>query len=158
MKEMMIELGIDLKAVLLGLTLCQLSVHASYGQTPTQMTPKQADSLYKTFTAKGAVYVDHTGERFLSGNIFVPDNNYRLVTIQLRNAEGAEIQKMIPDDKGNFKVVLDWAKKPVSIFVTAYGYQPELVFLNNLSSLQSVKISLVKTKNHASTEQILQKE
>lgn len=158
MKEMMMKLGVDLKAVLFGLTLCQLSVYASYGQTPTRMTPKQADSLYKVYTLKSAVYVDHTGERVLSGNVFVPDGNYRAITMRLRNAEGTELQEIIPDDKGNFKIVLDWSKKPTSIWAYVYGYDPVLIYLNNLPSLQSVKISLVKTKNHASTEQIIQKE
>ncbi len=158
MKEIMMKWCVDLKVALLGFMLCQLSVQASYGQTPTKMTPRQADSLSKVYTLKSAVYVNHTGERILSGNVFVPDGNYRAITMRLRDAEGTELQKILPDDKGNFKVVLDWSKKPVSIWVYVYGYDPQLIYLHNLPSLQSVKISLVKTKNHASTEQILQKE
>ncbi|WP_300662552.1 hypothetical protein [Fluviicola sp.] len=118
------------------------------------MSTKQADSLYRAFTPKGAVYVDHTGERFLSGNVFVPDNNYRLVTIKLMNADGVEIQKIIPDEKGSFKVILDWVKKPASIWVSAYGYQSEAIYLNNLPSLQSVTISLVKRTYHADKEEV----
>ncbi|MNU79654.1 hypothetical protein D3C71_692690 [compost metagenome] len=90
--------------------------------------------------------------------LIIPENDcsagdYRSVTIKLINADGVEIQKILPDDKGNFKVVLDWAKKPVSIWVYAYGYQSELIYLNNLPSLQSVKISLVKMTYHASKEE-----
>lgn len=144
----------DLRIVFTFLILSQLCMNSAYAQASEQ---RKADSLSRSITPKAAIHVDHTGERILSGNVFIPDGNYRSITMKLRNAEGAEILKIIPDDKGNFKVVLDWSKKPVSIFVTAYGYQPELVFLNNLSSLQSVKISLVKMKHHASQE-VIQKE
>lgn len=151
MKKGVMRFMDDLRIVFTFLVLSQLCMNGAYAQLSEQ---RKADSLCRSITPKAAIYVDHTGERILSGNVFIPDGNYRSITMKLRNTEGAEILKIIPDDKGNFKVVLDWSKKPVSIFVTAYGYQPELVFLNNLSSLQSVKISLVKVKNHANAPMI----
>ncbi|MNU79653.1 hypothetical protein D3C71_692680 [compost metagenome] len=69
MKEVVMKFCVDLKVALLGLMLCHLSVYVSYGQTPTKMSTKQADSLSRAFTAKAAVYVDHTGERLLSGRL-----------------------------------------------------------------------------------------
>lgn len=152
MKKVVMRFMGDLRISLTFLVLSQLWINETYAQISEQ---KKADSLMRAITPKAAIYVDHTGERILSGNVFIPDGNYRSITMKLRNADGAEILKIIPDDKGNFKVVLDWAKKPASILVTVYGYQPELVFLSNLPSLQSVKISLVKTKYHMGTyEQI----
>lgn len=104
------------------------------------------DSLVLMNTAKYAIDVNHSGEKMLSGVVVVPDGNYEQVTIQLLGSGDAGILTVKPDRNGKFTIELDWSKQPASLWIYAYGYVSEKLWLHNQPDLKKLKVSLVKVK------------
>lgn len=102
------------------------------------------DSLMLLYSVKAAVDVNHSGEKTVSGVIVVPGGNVASVNIKLLGNDDAEILSVKPDRNGNFRMELDWSKRPASLWIYTYGYVPEKIWLRNQPDLKKLKISLLK--------------
>jgi hypothetical protein len=140
-------LGFDLKAVALGLALSTFSALPSQAQNST-MT-EQHDSISALIVLlKGdvAMVYYHTDESFVAGKIEMTGKDYERVTISLMDGSLVELSSMKVSKSGAFKIPLDWAKKPVSIRVSAPGFASKVIYFSNQESLGSLQVSLQPRK------------
>ncbi len=137
----------DLKAVALGLALTTFSaIHVNAQVTPIDTTQviiyqEPLDGLVSAIE-----YYDHSDEKFTSGTILVDGKGYGAVTIQLLDAEGNELLKMISEKDGKFKIPLDWSKSkdPFSLMISAPGLISSTLFLSEKESINDLKITLYR--------------
>ncbi len=135
----------DLKAVALGLALSTFSAVRLDAQVITPV--EQIDTTrIKDEPLDGMVssieYFDHSDEKFVSGTIIVPGNQFELVTIQLMDNESKEILKTVLGKDGTFKIPLNWHKNPVSILVSGPGFLSAARYFSNEESIVDLKITL----------------
>lgn len=132
----------NLKAVALGLALSTFSAI----QADAQITPIDTSQVIYQEPLDGMVsmieYYDHSDEKFVSGSIIVPGNQFELIIIQLMNEEAKEISKIALNKNGTFKMPLDWSKNPASILVSGPGFVSATRYLSSEESITDLKITL----------------
>lgn len=131
----------DLKAVALGLALTTFSaVHA-------QLTPVDTTQVIYQEPVDGMVsvieYYDHTDERFTAGVIKIDGKVRAGVKVQLLDAEGTKISETFSDEKGLFRIPLDWKKQPFSIYFSGPGIISSERKLSEYESIRNLEIHLL---------------
>jgi hypothetical protein len=136
--------GFDLKAVALGLALSTFSALPSQAQNSIQIEQhdSMADQPIVVKQGEIAAFYDHTDESFASGKIEMTGKDYERVTISLMDESSVELSSVKVSKNGTFKIPLDWAKKPVSIRVSAPGFASKIVYFSNHESLGNLSIGL----------------
>jgi len=134
----------DLKTVALGLALTTFSaIHTHAQVTPIEQTDtlkyqEPLDGLVSTI-----IYYDHSDERFTAGVIQVDGQVRGAVKVQLLDAEGNKISETLSDEKGVFKIPLDWKTKPFSIYFSGPGVISSERRLSEYESIKHFEIDLL---------------
>ena len=133
----------DLKAVALGLALTTFSAIHTYAQ----VTPVDTTQVIYQEPLDGLVtavrYYDHSDERFTGGVIKVDGRVRGAVKVQLLDAEGNKISETLSDEKGVFKIPLDWKTKPFSIYFSGPGVISSERRLSEYESIKHFEIDLL---------------
>ncbi len=137
----------DLRAVVLGLALTTFCAVHSFGQTE----PVQSNAIDTVTNSHPlsitlgwvAPFYDHEKEKTASGTVHNSANNFTLVTVTLKTAEGTILKTLQPDSKGKFKFDLYWNLKPASIEISGIGYESQSLYFSSLRSLSNIQVHLL---------------
>lgn len=180
----------DLRAVVLGLALTTFSAVHSFAQTEPQepikidttiqVSPPVVGTVQEVspidiepfVVGKVAPRYDHSKEKKASGILTTSTQNFKGITIQLKDSEGKILKTTQPDSKGRFAFDLDWKLNPAFIEVSGKNYKQTTLYFNYLHSITDMKIEMreqvemirgevlqgdVKATEDSLDEQILQK-
>lgn len=133
----------DLRAVALGLALTTFSaIHAD-----AQVTPIDTTQVIYQEPLDGLVvareYYDHSDEKSVGGIIKIDGLPRQSVKVQLLDAEGNKLSEVISDEKGRFRILLDWKKTPFSIYFSGPGVVSSERILNEYESIGNFEIILL---------------
>ncbi len=136
----------DLRAVVLGLALTTFCAVHSFGQTEPK-EPVKMDTTQRIapafFMGKVALdYYDHGNDKTISGVVHISRNDFKQVTIQLKNSKGEVLKSVHPDAKGQFSMDLNWKLDPVLISVSGDGYETWEQALSKIPALNALEIVL----------------
>lgn len=137
----------DLRAVVLGLALTTFCAVHSFGQTEPHQSV-QIDTTLRTnptsfFMGKVALdYYDHKNDKIVSGVVHIARNDFKQVTVQLRNSKGEVLKSVHPDSNGQFSMDLNWKLNPLLISVSGIGYETWEQALSKIPALNALEIVL----------------
>jgi hypothetical protein len=137
----------DLRAVVLGLALTTFSAVHSFSQVEN-LEPIKIDTLINRHSLPivmgwAVPFYNHEKEKTVSGTVYNSVNNFTLVTVTLKTAEGTILKTLHPDVKGRFKFDLYWDLNPAFIEVSGVGYEAREFSFSSLRSLNNIQVHLL---------------
>lgn len=136
-----------LSQVLLGLSLATLVATSGFSQPDVQRSPP--DTVYQDPTqtqiaiqGNFVVEYDHSKEQFTSGTVMSGSVPIKNAAIVLLDSNGVELNRVMTNDQGEFKIDLAWRMHPKRLRIEKTGYADVHILFSRRESISDMKINM----------------
>lgn len=136
-----------LNQVILGLSLATLVATSGFSQPEIERSPQ--DTIYPeptqtqiTIQGNFVVEYDHSKEQFTSGTVMSGSLPIKNAVIVLLDSNGVELNRVMTNDQGVFKIDLVWSMHPKRLRIEKTGFVDVQILFSRRESITDMTINM----------------